>query len=279
MMGSDKLRLNIYTLIFTILLSLGTVGFMFLEGLSFVDSLYFSIVTMATVGYGDIHPQSGIGKILSLIMIVGGVGTFLGVVASITDLFVNRREEAIRKEKLSMVTGLFFSEMGNALLAHFSRFDPDIKEKEKLLHITPKWNAADYKQALKSLKESRFKIDTSNGGEGSNPFPEIKADLQKSASLLLRLIENPIIQEHESFTDLLRAIFHLRDELLNRSDLSCLHPADQKHLDGDMVRVYGLLIVAWLRHMQYMAENYTYLFSLAVRTNPFNPDNKTASIT
>jgi voltage-gated potassium channel len=42
---------------------------------------------MATVGYGDIHPQSNVGKILALILIVGGVGTFLGVVASITEYF------------------------------------------------------------------------------------------------------------------------------------------------------------------------------------------------
>lgn len=87
------------------------------ENMSLIDAVYFSIVTMATVGYGDIHPQTPIGKILTII-IIGGVGTFLSVVASITDVFVNRREEKIRQEKINMILGLFFSEMGNDLLKH-----------------------------------------------------------------------------------------------------------------------------------------------------------------
>jgi len=39
---------------------------------------------MATFGYGDIHPQSAAGKILALVLIVGGVRTFLGFGASVT---------------------------------------------------------------------------------------------------------------------------------------------------------------------------------------------------
>ena len=82
-METDRIRLKVYLMIFIALLAAGSLGFMILENLSLVDSFYFSIVTMATVGYGDIHPQTVVGKILALLLIVGGVGTFLGVVASI----------------------------------------------------------------------------------------------------------------------------------------------------------------------------------------------------
>ena len=122
-----KFRLKIYFAIFIVLLAVGSIGFMLFENMSFTNAIYFSIVTMATVGYGDIHPQTEIGKILTIIIIVGGVGTFLSVVASITDVFVNRREEKIRKEKVNMVLGLFFSEMGNDLLKHFVKFDNEVK--------------------------------------------------------------------------------------------------------------------------------------------------------
>ena len=100
MKANIKFRLRLYLAVFTVLLSVGIIGFMFFENMSFMNAIYFSIVTMATVGYGDIHPQTEIGKILALIIIIGGVGTFLGVIASITDLFVNRREEAIRQQKV-----------------------------------------------------------------------------------------------------------------------------------------------------------------------------------
>ncbi len=92
-MEADRIRLRLYLFVFAALLLVGSLGFMYVENLSLVDSIYFAIVTMATVGYGDIHPQSNVGKVLALILIFGGVGTFLGVVASITEVFLKRREE------------------------------------------------------------------------------------------------------------------------------------------------------------------------------------------
>jgi voltage-gated potassium channel len=92
----------------------------------------------------------------------------------------------------------------------------------------------------------------------------------------LRLIENPIVQEHENFTDLLRAIFHLRDELLNRADLSKLPDSDRRHLKGDIVRIYKLLASEWLWYMRYLKNDYGYLYSLAMRVNPF--DSKASAV-
>jgi hypothetical protein len=220
---------------------------------------------MATVGYGDIHPNSDVGKILVLVLIIGGVGTFLGVVASITDIFVKRREELLRQQKLNMVTGLFFSEMGNGLLKHFTQLDPEIGRLHKILKVSDEWANEDFIEANMGLKRHRFVIDSRRGD-----FFALREYLQKQANLLLRLIENPTIQEHGNFTDLLRAIFHLRDELLNRVDLSELLSSDRQHLEGDIVRTYKLLIFEWLRYMRYLQKDYGYLFSLAIRVNPFD---------
>jgi hypothetical protein len=46
--------------------------------------------------------------------------------------------------------------------------------------------------------------------------------------------------------------------------------ADRKHLANDMKRVYSLLISEWLSYMKHLKENYPYLFSFAMRTNPFD---------
>jgi hypothetical protein len=238
---------------------------MIIENLSLVDAIYFSIVTMATVGYGDIHPQFAMGKILAILLILGGVGTFLGIVASITELFVKRREELLRLQKLNMVTGLFFSELGNGLLRRFVQLDPEVSILQKLLRISNEWDNEDFEKATSNLNKHNFIIDSRRGD-----FSEIRVYLQSQNNMLLRLLENPIIQEHGTFSDLLRAIFHLRDELMNRSDFFELPDSDIKHLEGDMVRIYKLLALEWVRYMNYLKSNYGYLFSLSMRLNPFD---------
>jgi len=266
-METTRIRFRLYLVMFTVLLFVGTIGFMFIENLSFVDSIYFSVVTMATVGYGDIHPQSAVGKILALILIVGGVGTFLGVVASITDIFLKRREEAFRKQKLNMVAGLFFSELGTGLLRQFAQLDPKIDMLNQILKVSNEWKDEDFHQAEKSLEKHRFVIDSRRGD-----FLKLMVHLQNQANFLLRMLENPTLQEHENFTDLIRAIFHLRDELLNRVDLSEMPETDRQHLEGDIVRIYKLLVLEWLSYMRYLKDNYGYLLSLALRVNPFDPE-------
>ena len=84
------------------------------------------------------------------------------------------------------------------------------------------------------------------------------------------MLENPVMLEHESFTGVLRATFHLTEELERRPDLNDLPASDLEHLAGDINRVYGLLVHQWLEYMAYMKRNYPSLFSLAMRTNPFD---------
>ncbi len=267
MIDKNKIRLKIYLATTAVLLTVSIAGFMLVEKMSLTDAIYFSIVTMATVGYGDIAPQTGIGKILSLITIIGGVGTFLGVISSLTDLFVNRREESLREQKIDMVTGLFFSEMGNDLLKRFVLLDPEAEKIHSLLNLSEEWTGKDYDKAFTALSRHRLVIESRN-----SDIHTILECLQNRADVLLRLIENPAIQDHEHFSELLLAVFHLRDELLHRSDLLTLTDSDRKHLENDILRVYKLLIFEWLRYISYLKKNYEYLFSLAMRLNPFDPD-------
>ena len=90
------------------------------------------------------------------------------------------------------------------------------------------------------------------------------------SNFLLRLLENPNLLEHESFTKLLRAVFQLTEELAQRKDVRKLPDTDYTHLEGDIKRAYVLLVDEWLDYMKYLKDNYPYLFSLAMRTNPFD---------
>jgi hypothetical protein len=248
-----------------VVLVLGILGLMIIEDLSLADALYFTIVTVATVGYGDIHPATTAGKILALVLIITGVGTFLGVVANATEMMLNRREKKARIEKLNMVASLFFSEIGNRLLTYFVELDPQAASLRKELVITNDWSAADFLKVSQLLKNHKYNIEIEK-----IPQEEIRTFFAGKVDLLLRLLENPALLERESFTETLRAVFHFRDELLLRQDISQLPESDRKHLAGDMKRAYKLLAYQWMDYMKHLKDNYPYLFSLAMRTNPFD---------
>ncbi len=54
--------------------------------------------------------------------------------------------------------------------------------------------------------------------------------------------------------------------------LDQLSPADFKHIEGDIRRVFQLLTFEWLQYLKHLKNAYPYLFSLAVRTNPFDKE-------
>ncbi|MDP7611243.1 MAG: potassium channel family protein, partial [Nitrospinaceae bacterium] len=87
-------------------LLIGSFGFMMVEKISLADAFYFCIVTVSSVGYGDIHPATQAGKMLAVFVIVMGVGTFLGVIANAIEMLMVCRETELRLNKLNMVRGL-----------------------------------------------------------------------------------------------------------------------------------------------------------------------------
>jgi voltage-gated potassium channel len=264
-MGSLKVRLQFFFVLLLGVMLLGTVGFRFVEGLSFLNAFYFTIVTIATVGYGDITPVTPLGKILTIALIVCGVGTFLAFIVSATEGFLVKRETEQRKEKLRMVLGIFFTEFGTDLLARLSRCDPTMDAIKTELLVRAQWSSKEFSRARKALKGYTCNVDT-----GKVDLQELKDMLQQKSELFLRLFENPNLLEHESFAELLRAILHLKEELLHRNGFSDLPQSDVDHLAGDIRRVYTLLISEWLDYMRYLKDNFPYLFSLAMRLNPFD---------
>lgn len=263
--NSIYFRLKAFLAVLITVIAAGTIGFSLLEGASIIDSLYFSVVTVATVGYGDIHPTSPSGKLLAVVLIITGVGTFLGVIANATELLLARREEESRKERLGMIIGVFYSEIGFSLLKFLVEADPEaLKIKNELL-VDQDWTDENFDAVCERLQSHSYIIEPDKIN-----MEQLRGFLAKKGSTLLRLLENPNLMEHESFTDLLRAVFHLREELLHRNEFSNSQKADQEHLANDAKRIYRLLVKQWISHLEYLKNSYPYLYSLAVRTNPFS---------
>jgi len=61
----------------------GTLGYRFIEGWSFLDSLYMTITTITTVGYSEVHPLSTAGRIFGIFLILSGVGTAFYILTSL----------------------------------------------------------------------------------------------------------------------------------------------------------------------------------------------------
>jgi hypothetical protein len=178
---------------------------------------------------------------------------------------LNRREKKARIEKLNMVAGLFFSEIGNRLLTYFVQLDPQAADLREELVVTNEWSTSDFLKVSQLLKNHKYNIEIEK-----IPQEELKTFFAGKVDLLLRLLENPALLERESFTETMRAVFHFREELLLRQDISQLPESDRKHLAGDMKRAYRLLAYQWMDYMRHLKDNYPYLFSLAMRTNPFD---------
>jgi len=204
-----------------------------------------------------------------LLYLIGDIAfVFIEVllVTLIIHQLLGEREKRVMLKKLNMVIGAFFSEVGTGLLKIFCDFDPDTDKIRNALVVTNDWSEKEFSEGSKRIKNYDFKMDRQRVD-----LEKLKDFLIGKRNFLLGLLENPNLLEHESFTDLLWAVFHLTEELENRVDVKNLPVPDYAHLSGDMKRVYVLLVVQWLAYMKHLKSAYPYLFSLAVRMNPFDP--------
>jgi voltage-gated potassium channel len=81
------------------LLTLATIYFHFVEGWTLFDSFYFSVVTMSTVGYGQIVPATVLGKIGVIVLIFSGVGALAVLVQIVATDAIERRTKRVMKEE------------------------------------------------------------------------------------------------------------------------------------------------------------------------------------
>jgi len=188
------------------------------------------------------------------------------VIVLIERLLARREKQAILR-KLNMVIGTFFSEVGLELLRCFSGYieNGDVLKKE--LNVLPAWTHKDFARAMAAARSFPYDLNIE-----PSSLAELKAFFEKKRSFLVQLLENPNLLEHDRFTDLLWAVFHLAEELDFRQGLDSLPEADYLHLMNDAKRACSHLTAEWIAYLEHLKGSYPYLFSLAARINPFSPD-------
>src|SRR3990172_4538032 len=87
-MPTSAKRLLWLLLLMSSLLFLGTLGFHWVEGWSLFDSFYMTLLTLTTVGYGEVHPLSVSGRIVASTLMMAGVAAVFVSIGVLVDLVI-----------------------------------------------------------------------------------------------------------------------------------------------------------------------------------------------
>ena len=255
-------RLAIAIGILVLIVAVGTFGFTRLEGFSAFDAFYLTVVSITTVGYGDVVAVTTGGRLLAMGLIVTGFTFFTTVVITSVQFLFEQRDEVRRSQQLYTLITLFFSEVGDRLIRLLSGCDPDLPCIQEPPAREKVWTINDYSDLFQALKGHTFKVDL-----GRVDAAELETLLD--SQLLLTLLENPQVFNHVGFNKLLREMFHVKGELIAHKEFTGLSDRLSSHLASDLSKVYEASVTLWLEHMNYLQKAYPNLFMTVLEINPF----------
>lgn len=189
------------------------------------------------------------------------------VVSLLINEWITQRERQLLLEKLNMIIGIFFSDVGMELIRRLTAYDQGVAVVREKLSRMKDWAEEDFRNADREIR--------THAGQFVSPLEsldELRDFLVEKRPFFLHLLANPTLLDHDSFTQLLWSVLHLTEELASRKNLGQLSARDSRHLAVDIQRAYKMLVTEWLSYMKHLQRAYPYLFSFASRVNPFQLD-------
>jgi voltage-gated potassium channel len=122
-------RLLLMLAVPTLLMVVGSLGYHFIEGRPYFDSLYFTVITLTTVGYGDIVPETRAGRVFTIFLALGGIFALFYVAGEMIRLVVSGEVQTVlgrrrMEQNLSEMTGHLivcgFGRMGRLVCKEFA---------------------------------------------------------------------------------------------------------------------------------------------------------------
>jgi voltage-gated potassium channel Kch len=118
---NPKTKLIFAILFIVFLLGSGTLLFHQIEQWRYVDSFYFTTVTLTTIGYGDLVPHTDIGKLITSAFAVLGVGSFLFALTVIAQNYFDERLKKFNNHPLRKKTSNTLKKVANKSLYHVKK--------------------------------------------------------------------------------------------------------------------------------------------------------------
>lgn len=160
-------------------------------------------------------------------------------------LDINNKRDS--RQKTRMLTSTFFSDIGfelMSMLALVSNID------EELLHTINDTELSE-SDKITAIKNSILTVNADMG-----IYTIISDVIIASKTDILILSSNPMLYDHEYFSDLLWELLHLMDEFRLRGDYVKLTPNDLTELNSDFAQVLELLLINWVVNAKYLKETY-----------------------
>ncbi len=86
-----KIQIGLTITLAVFIMISGVIFFHYYEGLTWLDSWYFVVITLTTVGYGDITPQTSLGKFITPIFVILGIGMITSLITGVNKYLIQRR--------------------------------------------------------------------------------------------------------------------------------------------------------------------------------------------
>ncbi len=124
------LQLQLSLMFLVALLFIGTVGYVYLEGMSWLEGAYMTLITLTTVGYGEVQELHPVGRLFTMLLIVLGVGLSAYAVGNAVEIAVGDRlwvslgERQVQKQLKSLENHYIvcgYGRMGRAIIREFGR--------------------------------------------------------------------------------------------------------------------------------------------------------------
>ena len=188
----------------------------------------------------------------------------IAIVTVVLGKYLKSREKNERLKKINIVINAFFSEAGMDILMSLTVFCKNCENYNEKLNVQTDWTSDMFSKTVRYLQNSSMFVESD-----AQQLEHLKSLLKGKRDFLIRMIENPNLLEHDTFTDMLLAVFHVTEELIARNRFDDDNTTDMAHLSGDIQRALKTLLIQWVQYMGHLSLEYPYLYSLEVRQNPF----------